>query len=749
MHRLLRRQLERHLGADASPPPEVRRLLRDVDAEYRRADDDRGALQRALELLSDLTRRLAAAAAPGPTARPRASPLPRLLRRTLAQAPFAAVICDPDLEVLAWNASAERMFGYPATEAIGRELADLLFSAPDRSAARRDVKAILARGELEQSLRLAATRSGDARLDEWTVVPLPERGGGLAGVAVLVREPYASSDRYAVAALASGDGVFDWDLKNDRLWLSDAWLALVGADAGTGAPADWLDRVHPADRDAVAAALRVHLDEQTPRFESEHRLRDRTGAWKWVLARGRATRDAAGKGIRLSGTVMDVTERRAAAERALNDALHDPLTRLPNRALFLDLVKRTFARRRRDEQSFAVVFLDLDRFKAVNDSLGHAAGDELLVEFAGRLQTCLREGDTLARQGGDEFTILLDDLKSPDDAIVVAERIHGVTAEAFQIGGHDVFSTASIGIALWAPSYGRPEDLLHDADTAMYRAKAQGRARTVFFDATMRERTPQLLDLEADLRRALIRHEFRVHYQPLIAVATGRIQGLEALIRWAHPKRGLIAPEQFVPFAEETGLIVPIGSWLLRQAGRDFQGCRRAVPSAGRLTLHVNVSSKQLHGGALLEQLDGLFHEVELDPQDLAVEVTEKTLQQSEDTTARLAAIRDRGVQLCMDNFGSGSASLSALHRLQLDSLKIDRSLFTGGLPRGKSPELIRTIISLARALGKPVVAEGVETAEQLGFLRELGCSAAQGFYFSPAVDSTAACSLLERAPTW
>jgi diguanylate cyclase (GGDEF)-like protein/PAS domain S-box-containing protein len=748
MHRLLRRHVERHLGADRDAAPEVRRLLREVEAEYQRADDDRGALQRALELIGDLTRRQAAASAQRPEAP--GGPLPRLVRRTFESAPFAALVLDADLAVLAWNASAERMFGYLAADAVGRDVVDLLFSPPDRATTRADLGAALDRGEVDQSLRLAATSSGEARLDEWTFVPLRERAGRSAGAAAFVREPFASADRYAVATLATGDGVFDWDLESDRLWVSDAWLSLVGAEAPAGCPADWLDRVHPADRDAVTAALRAHLDGQTPRFESEHRLRDKAGGWTWVLARGRASRDRAGKPIRLAGTATDVNERRAAAERALNDALHDPLTRLPNRALFLDLVKRTFARtRRREDQSFAVAFLDLDRFKAVNDGLGHAAGDELLVQFAARLQTCLREGDTLARQGGDEFTILLDDLKGPSDAQIVAERIRGATAQPFLVGGSEVSSTASIGIAIWSPTYARPEDLLHDADTAMYRAKAQGRARAVVFDAAMRERAPQLLDLETELRRALLRQEFRVHYLPVVAVPTGRIQGLEALIRWAHPQRGLVAPEQFVPFAEETGLIVPIGSWLLRQAGRDFQGCRRAAGAAGRLTLHVNVSPKQLHGGALLEQLDGLFHESQLEPRDLAVEVTEDTLEQSEDTTARLAQIRDRGVQLCMDDFGSGHASLSALHRLQLDTLKIDRSLFTGGSPRGRSPELIQTIVSLSRALGKPVVAEGVETAEQLGFLRELGCAAAQGFYFSPPVDSSAARSLLERAPTW
>jgi diguanylate cyclase (GGDEF)-like protein/PAS domain S-box-containing protein len=750
MHRLLRRQLDLHLGPDREPGADLVRLLRDVEAEYRRADDDRGSLRRALELLADLTRRQSASDARRAGSRPPA--LPRLMRRLFEHAPFAALICDPGLEVLAWNGAAERLFGFRAAEALGRELPELLFAPDDRASARRDLRALVDRGEQDQSLRVSATRSGEARLDEWTLVPLRDRAGRVSATAVLVREPFASADRFAAACLGAGDGLFDWDLKSDRLWLSDSFLGLIGLQAPTGAPADWLDRVHPSEREAVTGTLKAHLENQIPRFESEHRLRGEDDAWRWVLARGRATRDGAGKAVRFSGSAIDVTERRAATERALNDALHDPLTRLPNRALFIDLVKRTFARaRRREGHLFAVVFLDVDRFKAVNDGLGHAAGDELLVQLARRLQTCLREGDTLARQGGDEFTILLDDVKGPADAQIVADRIHQATSQAFEISGHEVFATSSIGVAIWAPTYARPEDLLLDADTAMYRAKAQGRARTVLFDASMRERAPQLLDLEADLRRALLREEFRVHYLPVIDVATGRIQGLEALIRWAHPKRGLIAPEHFVPFAEETGLIVPIGRWLLQQAGRDFQGCRRAAAGAkpGRLKLHVNLSSKQLMDCDLLDQIEDVMAESQLDPNDLALELTEHTLQQSEPAASRLGPLRDRGVQLCMDDFGSGQSSISALHRFEMDALKIDRSLFSGGSPRGQAPELVRTIVSFARGLGKPVVAEGVETAEQLYFLRELGCSAAQGFYFSPPLDSSAARSLLASAPTW
>jgi diguanylate cyclase (GGDEF)-like protein/PAS domain S-box-containing protein len=747
MHPRLRRQLAEHLTSDEADRPSLRRLFKEVEAEYRKADQADAVLQRSLDLLADLARRPAqpeSAAAPA-----RVSPLARLRRQLFERAPFATFICDPRLQVLAWNGAAERQFGHRSGEAVGRDLAELLFPEGDRATVRREFQGLVERGEIDQSLRVASSRSGEARLDEWTVVPLPGRRGEPLGAAVLVREPFASDDRCAVAWQGTGDGLFDWDLRVDRLWVSDTWLQLVGLEQGSGAPADWLERIHPSDRDAVQAAVRSHLEGGAPRFESEHRIRHQGGDWRWVLARAGAVRDATGKAIRLCGAMMDVTERRAAADRVVHDALHDPLTRLPNRSMFLDLAKRCFARtRRREGYAFAVLFLDLDHFKSVNDGLGHAAGDDLLVQTTRRLQTCLREGDTLARMGGDEFTILVDDVKGVVDAETVAGRIRQATSLPFQIGAREVFSTVSIGIAVSSPAYSRPEDLLLDADTAMYRAKAQGRARCVVFDGNMREREPQLLDLETDLRHALQRQEFRIQYLPLVEMKSGRIQGLEALVRWAHPKRGMMAPDQFVPFAEETGLIVPIGRWLLQQAGRDLRRFRQAPSGEGPM-LHVNLSSKQLLQGDLLENIDDIVQEHHLAPGDLALELTEHALRQSEDSPRRLAQLHRHGVRLLMDDFGAGSSSIRSLHQFECDSVKIDRSLFSGGAPRGESPELVRTIMALARDLGKPVVAEGVETQEQLHFLRELGCSAAQGYYFSPPIDSDAAYSLVERNARW
>ncbi len=778
----LRRRLEAFLAGPR--PPELARALDDLDSIERRASRDQRALRHALALIAHLVRpggrkgrrpaqttpaslpaaggpadpgfavdpsraRTAAPGAPtreGPEARDDGSAVARYAVGLFQEAPFAVLLCDMQLSVLSVNSAAEGLFGLSPGEAEGKDLASLFFAQRDREAVRGELSAVLESGRNEQSMRVSSTRAGEARLDEWTVVPLRDPAGKVNGAAVLVRELFAPQDRYAAASQAAGDAVFDWDLTAGRLWLSSGWATLVGTTSEDGSPGAWLDRVHPADREHLEAAIRSHLDGDAQRFESEHRLRHQAGGFRYVLARGRTVRDAGGKAIRFCGTMMDVTARRAAADRVLHDALHDPLTRLPNRNLFLDLVKRAFARaRRREGYAFAVLFLDLDHFKSVNDGLGHAAGDELLLQMARRLQLCLREGDTLARQGGDEFTVLLDDVKDPADAQLVAGRIHEATSQPFEISGHEVFVTASIGIALSAPSYARPEDLLLDADTAMYRAKAQGRARSVVFDASMRERSPQLLHLEADLRRALLKEEFRVHYLPIFDVATGNVLGLEALLRWAHPKRGLVTPDHFVPFAEETGLIVPIGRWLLSQAGRDLQGCRRLPGHAG-LRLHVNMSSKQLLQSDLLEHVEAVLQEHQLVPKDLAVELTERTLQEGGRTASRVAELRERGIRLCVDDFGGGCSSLSSLRRFQLDSLKIDQSLFVGGSPRGEAPDVVRTIVSLARELGKPVVAEGVETAEQVAFLRELGCSEAQGYYFSRPLDGDAARALLSRA---
>jgi len=742
MHPRLRRQLDRHLGAGEPPPGRIRKLLVEIDAEYARADRDGASLRRVLDLASDLLKRndeLATLELPPR----RKGPITRALHRLFDQAPLAAICCDPDLRVVAWNPSAQRLLGWASGETRGRDVTGFLAAEPERAA----LRAFLGTAEAGRTTRSAGTRDGRTISCIWHTTPLKSRSGAPAGIALLLEE--AAPDRFANAVNAAGDAAFEWDMRAGVFWVSGRFRDLLGGDEPGTTHAGWLDRVHPDDRETLQAALDAHLAGQAERLDNEHRVRQSDGSWRWLLVRGQAQRDSQGRPLKVGGIFADITAQRQQQERMLHDAFHDPLTKLPNRSLFNDLVKRSFARaRRREGYRFAVLFIDLDRFKTVNDSLGHQIGDELLVQMCQRLQTCLREGDTLARHGGDELVILLDDVKAPKDAAVVADRIHQVTSEAFQIGDHQIFCSVSIGIALSSSAYQKPEELLRDADTAMYRAKAQGRARSVVFDAAMRERDPELMQLESDLRRALLREEFRLVYLPIVDVETGRIEGLEALLRWAHPERGMVPPDEFIPFAEETGLIVPIGQWVLGTASREFQGLRHAGRAEG-LSLNVNLSSKQLLQSDLVKQLEEMLRESHLAPQDIVLEITETAFQHSEQAAQRLGQLKARGFRLFMDDFGTGYSSLNSLYRFQLDSLKIDRSLFRGGSPKGQAPELVKTIVAFAKDLGKQVVAEGVETAEQLRFVREIGCGSAQGYFFSPPVDRIALRALLESAPTW
>lgn len=735
MHRRLRRQLEEALGQEPEASPPLRRLLRKVDKEYRKADGARESLQHALALLSDLLHGQS-----GAQPRRAGSAKARSVERLFDQAPLPSLVCNADRKVTAWNAAAERLFGIPAAEALGRELSMLVFAGADLEAAqaRTILRQALASAESAPLVQLTPNRSGPPRMCEWTILSLRDGKGREVGNAALVQEKDPLRDRYARACEAAGDGLWEWDLEADRLWLSESWRSIVGAKDPDDAPSQWIDRVHPDEREGVQAAIRAHLEGGSQRFESEHRLRHEDGGWRWVLVRGQAARDAAGKAVRFSGSSIDVTGPRSG-EAPLRDAL----TGLPNRPHFLEQAQRSFARvRRREAEQIAVLAVEVDALQTVLQRTGRAAADQLLVEVSARLRQCLRDGDALARPGGGEFALLLEDVRDGAEAERAAERIHGAFAEPIEIAGQKLAATVSIGIAVSGPVYGSAEDLVLDAGTAMARAQAQGRGQSVLFDSAVRERTPHLLELEADLRKALARDEFLVQYLPIVDVPSGRIGGFEALIRWAHPTRGLLAPDQFMPFAEETGLSVLIGGWLLGRASREFQACRGVGPE--EMTLNLNLSSRQLQHVDLLEHVDTVLSEHALEPRKIAFELTENLLQQGQHAP-RIAELRERGVQVYMDDFGTGSCSLNSLMRYQFDCLKIDRSLFSGGAPRGKAPELVRTIVSLAHDLGTRVIAEGVETEEQLGFLREVGCSAAQGSFFSPPVDAVAARALLEK----
>lgn len=561
-----------------------------------------------------------------------------------------------------------------------------------------------------------------------------------------------SEERYALAALGANDGLWDWNLLTNCVYFSPRWKGMLGYQEGEigNSPEEWLGRIHDADRDRVIDEIALHRKQVTPHFESEHRMLHKDGSFRWMLSRGLAVHDAAGSASRMAGSLTDITEAKVS----------DPLTGLPNRLLFIDRLGRAInhARRQRNHL-FAVLFFDLDGFKMINDSLGHLIGDQLLVGVANRLEKCLRSGDTvarfgrgftMARLGGDEFTVLLEELKDPSDAKKAADRLMKELTSPFILAGKEVFTSVSIGIALSNPSYEEPEDILRDADTAMYRAKSLGKARYEVFDADMRASVIARLQLETDLRRAVDREEFVNYYQPIVSLASGRIVGFEALLRWHHPTRGLVGPQDFISVAEETGLIRELGWWNLQEACRQMAEWRRHYNGYSHLTISVNLSAKQFVQRNLVNEIRNLLDDLRLPPQSLRLEITESTVMGDPSSAVKmLEEIKSLGISLAIDDFGTGYSSLSYLHRFPLDTLKIDRS-FISGMDHGiEGMEIARTILPMAKNLQLDVIAEGVETSEQLAILKKLHCKYGQGYYFSRPISAEEVETLLADQPIW
>ena len=552
-----------------------------------------------------------------------------------------------------------------------------------------------------------------------------------------------SRERLELALAGAGLAMWDWDLANDVVIFDARWSKLLGygPEELRWTRAAVRAHVHPEDLPALEESLVAHLKGRSPVWEAELRLQGKAGGWKWIHLRGRAVeREAGGRALRAAGTIRDVSDRTLAEERLQRSAFYDRLSDLPNRALVLD---RLAVALRRSELHLgiqcAILFLDVDRFKLVNDGLGHRAGDDLLKEVIRRVALLLRPGDTFGRLGGDEFLIVLDDVVDESSPIRVAERIRQALEEPVVVQGQAVHVTVSTGIAI-ASRGQSPEDLLRDADTAMNRAKEGGRDRYVLFDEAMHQTAVSRLQLENALRRSVDRGEILVAYQPVVSVASGRLAGFEALVRWQHPKRGLLLPPEFVPIAEETGLIVPIGRFVLQEACRQLRGWNEGRPSAP-LRMSVNLSARQLASPGIVEEVEAAVESAGIDPRLLRLEITESVLlDRPEEALAVLSRLRALGVQLALDDFGTGYSSLGYLVRFPVQELKLDRAFVSRVHHGEREAAVARAILVLAHELGMAVTAEGVEAEEQLAWLRAAGFDQAQGNLISrPLVAADAA----------
>ncbi len=618
-------------------------------------------------------------------------------------------------------------------------------------------------------------------------------------MAQAVRE---SEERYALAAQAVNDGVWDWDLVKGTVYYSSRWKQMLGF-SGTeigDRPEEWLDRVHADDRDALLGELSALTSGQRPSLINEHRVKAVDGHYRWALCRGLAVPGAGAPVTRIVGSLTDITERCLLEERLRHQALFDSLTGLPNRVLFMDRLSQAVANaKRRPGYTYTVLWLDLDNFKNLNDSLGHQFGDNLLVQVAERIRSQLRESDTAARFGGDEFALLVLDV--PDFASVqrIVRRLLGSLRVPYELDGHEVVVTGSLGVATSMTGYDKPEDVLRDADIAMYRAKSTARGSYATFDASMHASALARHKTETELRQAIegsghpaaARGDYlfgygdaalrtgpgglymagldepgaappegtdaaqapgpqspdghlELHYQPVVDLATGAVEALEALIRWRHPIRGLVNPLHFLPVAEDSGLIVPMGAWVVAEACHQMVAWHFASVLRPGTRVSINLSNREFWSPRFFEQLDRVLEETGARPDLIALEITEGVIMDDIDRAVEmLNELHSRHIQVHVDDFGTGYSSLQSLHRLPIDVLKIDRSFVAGLGQDDRTAELVRTIVQLGSSIGVGVIAEGVSTPEQHRILLDLGCRLGQGYLFSPGLPPAELAELL------
>ena len=570
----------------------------------------------------------------------------------------------------------------------------------------------------------------------------------------------AAGERHELALKATGEGLWDWNLRTNEVFVSSEWQAMVGREAAEATlPFDhWLDLIHPDDREGFKTSTEAWTAAEASVFEREYRIRHEDGSYLWVLARGAGDSVQGGETKRLAGLQTDISQHRERMAQLAHEALHDSLTGLANRSLLEDHLDLSLKRMRRNKKyRFAVLLLDLDRFKVVNDGLGHLVGDRMLAEVADRIRSSVRATDTLgrcggtvARLGGDEFVILLEHIYDVMDAIHVAERVQQAIVEPYRIEGHEIFSSVSIGIKIGVDSTDSADDLLRHADTALYRAKAQGGRGYAVFDMRMASQASRRLKMETQLRRALEHREFAVYYQPIVSLDTGKAVSFEALVRWQSQELGLVTPNEFLKTAEDIGVIVPMGRYVAESACRQVRSWQAEFAHASSIGVAVNFSVTQLTHAGLKDLLREALGKSGVGPTRLTLEVTESALMaDAEAMVELLEGLRAMDVQIAIDDFGTGYSSLSYLSRFSVDNLKIDLSFVKAMSSSPESLQLVKTMLALSHSMGLSVTAEGIETDEQLALLRELGCDFGQGYLFSKPVPAQEATQLLASNPTW
>jgi diguanylate cyclase (GGDEF)-like protein/PAS domain S-box-containing protein len=682
----------------------------------------------------------------------------RRIKKIVYAENFFVALYDPATEMLTMQFWADKFDPMPAPLKVGRSLSAYVFRKGEAMLLTdADAKKIIESGEVESV-------GTDSPI--WLGVPLKTPNGPIG---VLVVQDYENSDTYSerdvnllsavadqiavaierkrnedalklsqerfeLVTRATSDAVWDWNLFSDEIWWNDGVCKLFGysAEEMGSDKTMWRERLHPDDRERVIRDITQHIDTGKANWADEYRFQRKDGSYSFVIDRGYVVYDENEMPVRMLGSMMDVTDRKVLEDQLTHQALHDPLTNIANRALFQNRVDHALAKLPRKKDQLAVLFLDLDNFKSINDSLGHAAGDKLLIAVAERLQDCLRTTDTAARLGGDEFAVLCESVTRIDEAVMIAERILSVFLQPFMIDGKETFVGTSIGIAASSEEASDSDALLRNADLAMYLAKNEGKGGYVVFEPKMREALMERIELEEDLRRGIDHHEFVVHYQPILELSSNDMLGMEALVRWIHPKYGLLSPLKFIPLAEETNLIVPLGAWVLREACRQVQEWREQFVSEKDFSVTVNISIRQFQQKELVDMVSRALLASGLPARCLILEITESfMMQDTEATIAKLQLLKDLGVRLAIDDFGTGYSSLSYLQRFPVDILKIDKS-FVDKLGQGSEGNAVaKAIIMMGDSLNLKTIAEGIEHPEQIGELKSLGCGAGQGYHFA------------------